>query len=422
MSTITMVSLLTLLWSPQALTTTPHAGTTLAPNAAFPDQPERAEKPTTQGNESNQAEKTPDQNAKAETKSDGDWVSVDAPFADRYGVDLVWCSKPQRLFFYGGMTNVFEEDSRMPAYRHFRDLWLYDPVANKWKELFPKGESPGERGRYAACYDAQHNGVWLHGGSRGGHFFDDLWFFDLEKEKWQQVEADTGPTPFRRREHTLVHDPRGNQLLMFGGLLTDFQTQTSNELWAFDLATREWKRLKTGPSSRFLFGSAFEADGRRLYVIGGLTKNATKVPPSLWVYDAALDSWDERTAIGMPRMFGNSLVFLPRLNGLMGFGGEVKHKESNSETWYDLIKLEWTAATSPTPLAPRTAQGMEAAPESNQVFIFGGLDSSFFGKTLPAKLWMKTYRQAPEGEVVKPSDPAEPTEPTEPEKTETPDN
>jgi len=72
--------------------------------------------------------------------------------------------------------------------REFGDLWRYDLVRDVWKRLSPRGRTPAPR--------FGHNALWVEGrglivfaGQQGSHFFDDLWVFDPEKERWRERDA-----------------------------------------------------------------------------------------------------------------------------------------------------------------------------------------------------------------------------------------
>jgi hypothetical protein len=70
-----------------------------------------------------------------------------------------------------------------------KDAWLYDPRANTWSRLKPKGPPPPFGIDAVACLDLKRARIYIAGGyypvSPGPHAF---WCYDLKSSKWVDLK------------------------------------------------------------------------------------------------------------------------------------------------------------------------------------------------------------------------------------------
>jgi N-acetylneuraminic acid mutarotase len=81
-----------------------------------------------------------------------------------------------------------------------------------------------------------------YGGVRDGqgYYLDDLWKFDLESYKWEQLTT-TGEVPESRSNYTLhLYAPK-NEVVMFGGG-TDNRARF-NFIFILNLDSLQWRQL-----------------------------------------------------------------------------------------------------------------------------------------------------------------------------------
>jgi Galactose oxidase, central domain len=76
--------------------------------------------------------------------------------------------------------------------------------------------------------------------------------YDASADRWMNLygrpsgEGREGPGPLDRDYHAMVYDPTNERLVVYGGLASLVgarEWQAMDEVWAFDVATREWTRL-----------------------------------------------------------------------------------------------------------------------------------------------------------------------------------
>jgi N-acetylneuraminic acid mutarotase len=122
----------------------------------------------------------------------------------------------------------------------FNDTWVYDPVANSWTQMEATGEVPPGRSDYSMVYDEESKRLILFGGVANFSCFDDTWAYDPKENTWVEL-APAGETPSARCGHVMVYDPDQEQVVLFGGIDADFVRH--NDTWAYDPLTNSWTDL-----------------------------------------------------------------------------------------------------------------------------------------------------------------------------------
>ena len=117
--------------------------------------------------------------------------------------DCFWTATGQ-LVLYAGQTNG------VPA---LGDLWTFDRLAGEWTEQ-PDPPAPA-RQLYALAVNGGSAFVF-GGGDIDNGYLGDLWRLDVEGLAWTELNpAGTGPAA--RAGATLIADPLGSRMLLFGG-------------------------------------------------------------------------------------------------------------------------------------------------------------------------------------------------------------
>jgi hypothetical protein len=230
-----------------------------------------------------------------------------------------------------------------------------------WSRLSTAGEPMSGRSTPAAA--ALGSSVYLFGGVRDDFqagvntFHDDLHRFDTRSGRWTRLSP-AGAVPPPRAFAAAVPVPHRQWMLVFGGALypADFSSFTAyDDLWAYDVQRNRWQQrlaVNPGPSGRSR--PALWQAGDCIYLLGGI--DATFQPLNdLWVYEIAANRWTQLIAHGAagsppPRheaMAGTH----PVLGRLTIHGGETVTAEGFAtlgDTWqFDLATRTWTEVTPP---------------------------------------------------------------------------
>jgi hypothetical protein len=130
-------------------------------------------------------------------------------------------------YLYGGRDGARELD----------DLWRYDLRRDRWRRVTPRGRGPGARFGHSAVW-VEGTGLVVFAGQRGVRFFDDLWAFDPERRRWQQLPS-RGSVPKARYGSCMVVG-RDGRLWISHGFTT---TGRFDDTRAYNLRSRRWATL-----------------------------------------------------------------------------------------------------------------------------------------------------------------------------------
>ena len=340
------------------------------------------------------------------------------PGARQYAVGSI--DGNDNIWLYGG-TGYDQNGSQ----GHLNDLWKYQIATNRWTWISGNSELNqngvyGTKGvsstnnisgaRYAANFFTDNSGnLWLLGGigrDKNGSFgyLNDLWNFKVATNEWTWVQgsdivnqagiygtkgiSSNNNVPGSRTFSSILKDFDGN-LILFGGLGYDATGSSSylNDLWKFDLVTKQWTWLsgndvyqKAGvygnkgvsssnnlPGARQLPISWTDNDGY-LWLFGGIgyDKNGRSgYLNDLWVYSSGSNEWkwvsgsENVNQIGvygtkgaasvnnLPGARRGSSSWVDKAGNLWLFGGYGYDKNGSfgylNDVWrYNLLTKEWT--------------------------------------------------------------------------------
>jgi hypothetical protein len=231
--------------------------------------------------------------------TEGRWreISGKGP-APRFGHNAVVIGSQLLLFGGQGGRGVF-----------FNDLWEFDVLRERWTRL--AGEGPAPSPRYASAGTAVGTEFTISHGFTDAGRFDDTWSFS---SGWKDVSPRTGPRPIKRCLHRLVNVKALGRLVLFGG-------QTNGEpflgdTWLYEPQARAWTEVKgPSPGARNVYAAAAADDA--LYLFGG---NGSAGPlGDLWSFDG--EQWKKESP-GEPRPSARSGVDFAALGGsMLLFGG-----------------------------------------------------------------------------------------------------
>jgi hypothetical protein len=209
------------------------------------------------------------------------------------GANMAYDARSDRFIVFGGQTD---------------QTWAYDPAANAWTRMQP-ATHPTARNYGAMAYDPVSDRVILFGGGTDVANFGDTWAYDYEADAWTELTPATAPPA--RSYTSIVYDPVGRQLILFGGLddvdredqggegwthdgAFDEWDHTLADTWAFDPATNTWAELApaSAPSPRGWHDMAYETETGLIVLFGGGPARGAFTDET-WLYDPAANNWSE---------------------------------------------------------------------------------------------------------------------------------
>ena len=256
-----------------------------------------------------------------------DELSPSAPDCRPLGETLQAQTAPPRrgdmAFGYDTQCNrvfMFHGDNAEPvqcgpaASRFLDDAYTFDVASGTWAAIDVQGTNrPLTRARAVGAWDSTRHRFLLFGGRfRDGTagpytYLNDLWAFDPQTRAWTELWPQTGGpgepcgTGMNGRMNAVAtYDPNGDRFIVMGGgcISNDFQTfPVSNDIWAFDLQTNQWRNLWNDPArgapGRLFHAGALDTTRNRLYVFGGGQEDAFFAFDlrDMWYFDLDRLTW-----------------------------------------------------------------------------------------------------------------------------------
>lgn len=254
---------------------------------------------------------------------------------------VTWVDATGKFWLFGGYSDA------AGVFGVLNDLWRYDPMTNQWTWIggssspnaasvrgtmgvAASGNDPGARIAAVSWTDSTGR-LWLFGGrDPSSNHLNDMWSYDPITQWWTwqggsssanvagvhgtRGVAAPGNAP-GGRANAMGPTNGANQLLLFGGYGYDSANAAGalNDLWSWDLVTRQWTWLSgstTGaaagvygtqglpainnmPGARYAGLSWVDSDGR-YWLFGGYGANASggfADMNDLWMYDLGTQQW-----------------------------------------------------------------------------------------------------------------------------------
>lgn len=261
-----------------------------------------------------------------------------------------------------------------------------------WQQLFPSGGPPPGRSSAGVLYDPVGQRVILSHGSTGfgGGVFQDTWSLSLggATPSWSNL-LPGGPIPATRWGNTLVRDPVGVRLILFGGSVQGFIPSSDVHVISLQAgASAVWAPLSPGgtaPPGRRSHSAIFDPLGKRMVIFGGGTgffPGATTLG-DLWALDftgSPLGAWIQLNPGGGPAPQAREVhtAIYDALNHRMViYGGVAQGGASLADVW--ALSLQpgtetWTQLfpTGGAPAARNSHSAIYDAPNQRMV-VFGGI-------------------------------------------------
>ena len=307
------------------------------------------------------------------------YPSVRVPRA-RYGHSAVYDPGTEKMIVFGGANYTITGWEDGPF---FQDLWAYDFTSNTWTELEQTGETPPGRIYASMVYDPESGRSILFGGEDHDGPMDDLWSYDPGGSVWARLQPE-GAVPLARSGHTMVYDPVGRQMILFGGGLEE---DLSRNTWSYDPSANAWTELSPRgalPAARIGHSMVYDALSERILLFGGTARvkqvdrenDPTGYVDDLWAYYPGSNRWVElrsRGDVPLPREHCG-LVYEPAGAQLVLFGGRGhRYLELGDTKLCDVQTRTWTWGDSrrSSPMG-RHSMSMVYESVAGVLIVFGG--------------------------------------------------
>ncbi|KAH0975375.1 hypothetical protein GBA52_017274 [Prunus armeniaca] len=215
--------------------------------------------------------------------------------------------KETELILYGG---EFYNGNKTFVYG---DLYRYDVEKQEWK-LISSPNSPPPRSAHQAV--TWKNYLYIFGGEFTSpnqerfHHYKDFWMLDLKTNQWEQLNLKGSPSP--RSGHRMVMYK--HKIIVFGGFYDTLREVRlyHNDLYVFDLDQFKWQEITPRPGSMWpsaRSGFQFFVYQDEIFLYGGYSKEVSSdktgsekgvVHSDLWSLDPRTWEWNKVKKSGMP--------------------------------------------------------------------------------------------------------------------------
>jgi hypothetical protein len=242
--------------------------------------------------------------------------------------------------------------------------------APPWIEIEAIGPSP--RWGHTMVLDAARDRVLLFGGTGERGKLADLWAFDLELERWSEIE-DGGDVPSPRITAAAIVDPARDRMILVGG--ESGVGYGDDGAFALDLETHVWTRLPDLPRGRYDVIAAVE--GSRAYFFAGYA-GISILLDDLWELDLETDSWRPLPDDGT-RPSPRSNGAIAYASGFLYTTGGHDDVGATDDTWrYDLAAGRWERLDRIGDPLVGAHYAFARDPRCEVLYLFGGDDNDYF--------------------------------------------
>ena len=182
-----------------------------------------------------------------------------------FSPNFVYDSANKVVVLFGGRRGTHNGKETVTG-----ETWEFNLAQNAWTQIFPI-TTPSPRAHHAMVYDSVNRKVIIFGGEANNGRMNDTWTYNAYTNTWTQMFPAVNPSPNSNFE--MVYDSHNQQVILFGGILSNKHRDISNETWIYNVAANTWVRINLSetPDPRFLHAMAYDPIGKKVTLFGGGT-------------------------------------------------------------------------------------------------------------------------------------------------------
>jgi len=264
------------------------------------------------------------------------------------------------------------------------DAWALNLTGiRSWRRIDVSGDVPAIGGE-CGIFSPERNSIIEYGGDSNPTLCREM---NLDDGRWTSLLGpQPDPMPVRRGSSLLMTDPAADRLLVFGGVSWDCQP----DLWSFSLSgAPSWSHLPADGAAPACTAANLVFDPVRRRILAFLSPLPAVQGTSLdQVWALPLDeprAWTRLDPAGPlpPGRIGFSLLYDPRRDRVLLFGGEIFYRrsddsgESQDDVWELSLAdtLRWRQLTPTGTPGPRDEQTAVYDYARDRMIVFQGEQS-----------------------------------------------
>lgn len=277
------------------------------------------------------------------------------------------------LVLFGGNGRPEGSCFKAGAHEQFNDTWRF--LDGKWTQIDP-AMSPPARWMANLAYSPTGEYLLLFGGASALNFaMADTWEFQVAHGagNWKHVAVTRYPPA--RFSASMAFDPVDGYFVLFGGLSETFvDAPLLSDVWTFNGTAWANRTVAPTPPPRFSASMVYNPNGEFVLLFGGFGENG--VLGDTWRY--AGGSWLMLTPPNPPSArYGASVAYDSTDGYVLLFGGRSSGGAYLGDTWaFESAKTEWAELTPTTSPSARANASLVDDIADGYVVLFGGIGSS----------------------------------------------
>ncbi|KAJ5077362.1 hypothetical protein M0811_05884 [Anaeramoeba ignava] len=273
-------------------------------------------------------------------------------------------SDQHKIYIFGG--------NKLNPTQESNQLFSFDLQNNKWEQIKPdQNKQPSIRSAHSMT--GFKNKIWIFGGNMENEYYDDLWEFDTNLNQWTKIEfAGHEKKPSGRYSHSAIY--HNGFIYLFGGFSNEGSRK--NDLWRFNTLQKKWEEIPSIgeiPKARSSHTCHIYEDN--LMIVGGLDESKIE-NCEIYLFNLNTFEWSKIHPIFDLPAFGGHVSVIYENQYVVCFGGfSWRDRYSNKLRYFDLKKKEWFLYDFPQnpSLFPSARFGsVGCAYSRSHFFLFGG--------------------------------------------------
>eukprot|EP00042_Codosiga_hollandica_P032346 m.205897 g.205897 ORF g.205897 m.205897 type:complete len:454 (+) comp53880_c0_seq8:47-1408(+) len=312
------------------------------------------------------------------TVQDNSFRTTKAVPAHRYNHACVTDARRGRMILTMGY--FYDHQNRRPSW--MADTWAFDLTRHRWTLLHDGADSSygvGPSGRYGHTAVVHEEFMYVFGGSgdteisksnpslaadTGG----ELWRFNLVTYEWEQIfgTLDTPTMPHPRLLHTatVISTPRGEAMMVHGGMLRQHSPVYKDDTWLLYFDSMEWEEWVGGHGPGDRYGASLDALHDTAYLFAGVSRVDGRLHNEMFTFTyqngwSKVEYNQDPATVPTPRNYHSTALFVDEskstkelgATGIVLFAGanctgscicknDVWMFDLSSEIWYPIAMYD----------------------------------------------------------------------------------
>jgi N-acetylneuraminic acid mutarotase len=306
-------------------------------------------------------------------------LSSSSPSA-RHGAKMIYDPVGKQVILFGGRGKSEIGGDLL------NDIWAFDLEKEKWREIEISTQPPS-RLSPGFVYDPSHHQVILFGGYSSRGRLDDTWLLDLNDYQWKEIHPDLSPPA--RSDPGMAYDGSNQIVLLFGGYCLENQRDQCDDTWVFEPESNRWIDMNPSSSPPVMYGHSLNYDSLngQFLVWGGHMSTfdqgemaSAGYNDSIWSYTYFDNHWQEIPPGNQSHpsaRYWHQAVYDSKLPGLFVFGGDGGFRYLADTWFFDTETTRWSKHQSAQTPPGRIVGTAVYCPDYDLVMLFGGLRQDF---------------------------------------------